>query len=74
MKSHLAPKGSCSCRNETHLGVQLSAALERVRAGADIMPQRQLEQVMAGLGPDWRKKLASFENEPLAAASIGQVS
>ena len=54
--------------------MQLSAALERVRAGADIMPQRQLEQVMsAELGADWRKRVASFDNEPLAAASIGQV-
>ena len=55
------------------MSLQLSAALERVRAGADIMPQSQLEQVMsAEVGPDWRKRLASFEDEPLAAASIGQ--
>lgn len=54
--------------------LQLSAALERVRAGADIMPQRQLEKVMsAELGDNWRSKLASFDQEPLAAASIGQV-
>ena len=54
--------------------VQLSAALERVRAGADIMPQRQLhKQLTDQLGTDWRSKLASFEDEPLAAASIGQV-
>lgn len=53
---------------------QLSAALERVRAGADIMPRRQLEKVLVGeLGQDWRSKLADFEYEPLAAASIGQV-
>lgn len=56
------------------LCVQLSAALERVRAGADIMPQRQLhKQLTDQLGPEWRSKLASFEDEPLAAASIGQV-
>ena len=54
--------------------MQLSAALERVRAGADIMPQRQLhKQLTDQLGPEWRSKLASFEDEPLAAASIGQV-
>ncbi len=54
--------------------VQLSAALERVRAGADIMPRKQLEKaIVAELGTDWREKLADFDFEPLAAASIGQV-
>ena len=39
------------------------------------MPQGQLQKVVsAELGPDWRSKMASFEDEPLAAASIGQVS
>ena len=62
-------------KHRGHAVVQLSAALERVRAGADVMPQQQLEQVMsAELGEDWRKRLASFEDEPLAAASIGQVA
>lgn len=52
----------------------MTAALERVRAGADIMPRRQLEAVLkAELGADWRSLLADFEDEPLAAASIGQV-
>ena len=38
------------------------------------MPQGQLQKVVsAELGPDWRSKMASFEDEPLAAASIGQV-
>ena len=55
--------------------VQLSAALDRVRAGADIMPRKQLEKVLvAELGDLWRQKVADFEYEPLAAASIGQVS
>ena len=54
--------------------MQLSAALERVRAGADVMPQRQLERVLTDeLGPQWRERVASFDDEPLAAASIGQV-
>ena len=55
--------------------VQLSAALERVRAGADIMPRRQLEKVLvAELGDSWKEKVADFEYDPIAAASIGQVS
>lgn len=54
--------------------VQLTAALERVRAGADIMPKKQLHKVLVGeLGPDWRSKVQEFEDDPLAAASIGQV-
>ena len=57
------------------LWVQFQQALERVRAGADVMPQGQLQKVIAAeLGPNWRTKMATFEDEPLAAASIGQVS
>lgn len=38
------------------------------------MPRRQLEKAVSGeLGPDWRSKVADFDEEPLAAASIGQV-
>ncbi len=44
-----------------------------MRAGADVMPRRQLEKVLSDeLGADWRAKVAAFEDEPLAAASIGQ--
>ncbi len=49
-------------------------ALERVRAGADVMPRSQLEGVLISeLGPEWHTRLAEFEWEPRAAASIGQV-
>ena len=38
------------------------------------MPQGQLQKVVAAeLGPNWRSKMATFEDDPLAAASIGQV-
>lgn len=38
------------------------------------MPKSQLDQVLnSELGPDWSSKLISFDYEPLAAASIGQV-
>ncbi|KAL4452036.1 hypothetical protein ABPG75_007698 [Micractinium tetrahymenae] len=63
-----------SIQDENVLPPQFQAALERVRAGADVMPRRQLEQVMvAELGPDWQSKLAEFDFQPMAAASIGQV-
>ena len=49
-------------------------ALERVRMGADVMPRKQLEKTLnAELGKNWREKLESFEDTPMAAASIGQV-
>ncbi len=56
------------------VAVQVQAALERVRAGADVMPRAQLEGVLVSeLGADWHTRLAEFEWEPRAAASIGQV-
>jgi aarF domain-containing kinase len=49
-------------------------ALEYVRQGADVMPRSQLNPVLdAELGSNWQSKLTSFDYEPLAAASIGQV-
>lgn len=54
--------------------LQIQSALERVRAGADVMPRNQLEgQLRAELGRDWHSRLAEFDSEPRAAASIGQV-
>ena len=48
--------------------------LERVRQQANIMPMGQLERVLADeLGDDWRGRFAEFHEEPIAAASIGQV-
>ena len=50
------------------------AALDIVRQGADVMPRSQLDQVLdAELGPDWSSKLISFNYDPIASASIGQV-
>ncbi|KAK9837605.1 hypothetical protein WJX74_001275 [Apatococcus lobatus] len=63
-----------SIQDENVLPPQFQAAMDRVRAGADIMPRKQLEQVLRDeLGHDWQDKLADFEMEPMAAASIGQV-
>jgi len=65
-----------SLSDEHMLPPAVAAALERVRTQADIMPRRQLEKVMSEeLGPNWRDKLggAAFSDDPVAAASIGQV-
>ncbi|NWI13984.1 COQ8B kinase, partial [Crypturellus soui] len=56
------------------LSPQLQRVLERVRSGADFMPGWQASRVLSEeLGSGWRDKVASFEETPFAAASIGQV-
>lgn len=63
-----------SIQDDNLLPPQFQAALARVRAGADVMPQRQLEKVLvAELGAEWRGRVAVFDDAPMAAASIGQV-
>ncbi|CAN1236486.1 Protein ABC transporter 1, mitochondrial [Linum grandiflorum] len=63
-----------SIQDESLVPAPILAALDIVRQGADVMPRKQLNQVLdAELGPDWPTKLTSFDYEPLAAASIGQV-
>ncbi|XP_071656936.1 atypical kinase COQ8B, mitochondrial isoform X2 [Patagioenas fasciata] len=52
---------------------QLQRILERVRQGADFMPGWQSRVLREELGPDWRSRMALFEEQPFAAASIGQV-
>ncbi|GMQ00522.1 hypothetical protein CsSME_00047582 [Camellia sinensis var. sinensis] len=63
-----------SIQDESIIPPPILAALDIVRQGADVMPMSQLNQVLdAELGPDWSSKLISFDYEPMAAASIGQV-
>ena len=63
-----------SIQDESVIPPQISKALERVRQGADVMPARQLDKMLVQeLGQDWRSRVATFEEEPMAAASIGQV-
>lgn len=63
-----------SIQDESLVPAPILNALELVRQGADVMPGSQLNPVLdAELGPNWQSKLTSFDYEPLAAASIGQV-
>lgn len=63
-----------SIQDENILPPQFQEALEKVRAGADVMPKKQLHSVLREeLGEDWREKVADFNEMPMAAASIGQV-
>lgn len=53
---------------------ELADIMARLRADADHMPPRQLRDVLdANWGAGWRRRFASFDVRPLAAASIGQV-
>ncbi|KAH6684434.1 ABC1 family-domain-containing protein [Halenospora varia] len=52
----------------------IQEVLQRVQDRADYMPPSQRDKVLASnLGPEWRDLFSSFEEKPLAAASIGQV-
>lgn len=52
----------------------IQEVLQRVQDRADYMPASQRNKVMAAnLGPEWRNLFSSFDETPIAAASIGQV-
>ncbi|MGW6860193.1 ABC1 kinase family protein [Streptomyces xanthophaeus] len=50
------------------------AALTMLQDAAPALPAARVHAVLAAeLGPDWRERFRSFDDEPAAAASIGQV-
>ena len=56
------------------LPAPIHEVLSRVQDAADYMPTSQRDSVLrANLGPNWRDHFSSFEEVPMAAASIGQV-
>lgn len=63
-----------SFQDDKFIPKDIQVVLQKVQNGANYMPPRQLEKVMkSNLGPEWKNKFASFEEVPMAAASIGQV-
>ncbi|XP_034494100.1 atypical kinase COQ8B, mitochondrial isoform X1 [Ailuropoda melanoleuca] len=63
-----------SIQDSSFISPQLQRIFERVRQSADFMPRRQMLKVLEEeLGRDWQAKVASLEEVPFAAASIGQV-
>ena len=56
------------------LPAPIHQVLQRVQDRADYMPASQRNRVLEmNLGSDWRELFSSFEELPMAAASIGQV-
>ncbi|KAL4999067.1 ABC1 family-domain-containing protein [Aspergillus recurvatus] len=52
----------------------IQQVLQRVQDRADYMPAYQRDKVLTdNLGPNWHDLFSSFEEVPMAAASIGQV-
>jgi aarF domain-containing kinase len=63
-----------SFQDSKMLPIPLQEVLQRVQDRADYMPASQRDQVLvSNLGHDWRDLFSSFDEKPLAAASIGQV-
>ncbi|MBY4892916.1 AarF/ABC1/UbiB kinase family protein [Rhodobacteraceae bacterium N5(2021)] len=63
-----------SMESEDVLPPELAKILARLRAEADAMPPKQLKSVLEAVyGSEFRRKFNSFDPQPLAAASIGQV-
>jgi predicted unusual protein kinase regulating ubiquinone biosynthesis (AarF/ABC1/UbiB family) len=63
-----------SLEGEELLPPEFAEAMANLRADGDAMPEEQLLRVLqAEWGRDWRARVASFDLEPVAAASIGQV-
>ncbi|XP_055450825.1 atypical kinase COQ8B, mitochondrial isoform X1 [Psammomys obesus] len=63
-----------SIQDNSFISPQLQRIFERVRQSADFMPRWQMLRVLEEeLGKEWQDKVASFEEMPFAAASIGQV-
>ena len=56
------------------LPAPINDVLQRVQDSADFMPPSQRDKVLSrNLGSQWRELFTSFEERPIAAASIGQV-
>lgn len=74
---HSAPQRfdpSNGCADSKMLPAPIHEVLQRVQDSADYMPAWQRNQVLASdLGTDWRDLFSSFDEKPIAAASIGQV-
>jgi len=63
-----------SIQDNSLINPQLLKIFDRVRESADFMPAHQMKTVLVQeFGPEWQSKLQDFQEQPFAAASVGQV-
>ncbi|TPX30955.1 hypothetical protein SmJEL517_g05609 [Synchytrium microbalum] len=63
-----------SIQDNKMMPAEVETLMLRVQKSANYMPDSQFQSVMIReLGSDWRDKFATFDEVPIAAASIGQV-
>jgi len=63
-----------SIQDNSLINPQLLRIFERVRESADFMPVHQMRSVLVQeFGPEWRSKLQDFQEQPFAAASVGNI-
>ncbi|RKF59029.1 Atypical kinase COQ8, mitochondrial [Golovinomyces cichoracearum] len=63
-----------SFQDSNMLPISVQEVLQRLQDRADYMPSDQRDKVLKyNLGSEWRNLFTSFEEIPIAAASIGQV-
>jgi aarF domain-containing kinase len=67
--------GQALSMQEDHLIPEnLRKAFDKAKQSANIMPKSQLNAALVKeLGPDWMSNFETFDQRPIAAASIGQV-
>lgn len=74
MRGVILKLGQMISLQDEHISPILGKALKIVHNSADAMPESQLKKVLRQeLGDDFEKKFDSFNYEPFASASIGQV-
>jgi aarF domain-containing kinase len=67
--------GQALSMQEDHLIPEnLRKAFDKAKSSANIMPKSQLDAALVKeLGADWESNFETFDQRPIAAASIGQV-
>jgi aarF domain-containing kinase len=63
-----------SIQDDNSISKEVTEILEKVRKSANIMPKKQLEKMLISeMGENWKKNFKEFDENPVAAASIGLI-